>query len=167
MSDEKKSDTHLESEEALEVYELGIHLVPTVSESEVGSEFEKLKSVLQEAKGVFVSQEVPELRPLLYPITKHTSGKNVKYSEAYFGWVKFIMPRDGVTQFQEHMKEYPRVLRHLLIKTVKENTMSGGRFMQEKTESAPIQTPKKVQKEELTTASIAEIDKEIEGLIIE
>lgn len=161
------SDTHLEEEVELKVYELGFHLIPTVSEAEIPVEFEKIKAGIIGIEGAVISEEVPKLRPLLYPIVKHLAGKNVKYSDAYFGWVKFMMPRTGVESLEVFLKDFPKLLRHLLIKTVKENTMSGGRFMQEKVESAPIQTPKKIQKEELTPTTIAEIDKEIESLIIE
>jgi len=59
------------------------------------------------------------------------------------------------------------ILRFLLIKTVKESTVYSGRHFAAKGESTPIQTPKKIQKEELTATTMAEIDKSIEELIIE
>jgi len=167
MSDEITSGAHLEGEEELKVYELGYLLVPTVPEEHLAGEVQKLKDAIVSHKGTFVSEDAPKLRTLAYTIVKHVAGRNVKCDRAYFGWVKFVMDPGEIIALTKAVENNDKVLRHLLIKTVKESTLYGGRLMTPRGEGVPIQTPKKVQKEELTETTIAEIDKSIENLIIE
>jgi len=167
MSEEVIEGARLESEEELKVYELGFHIVPAVPEEHLAGEVQKLKEVITANKGTLVSEDFPKLRTLAYTIQKHVAGRNIKCDRAYFGWVKFMMPAEGMEPVKAALDSNDHLLRYLLIKTVKESTLYGGRHFSPKTESAPIQAPKKIQKEELTQTSMAEIDKEIEGLVIE
>lgn len=167
MSDETLSGAHLEAEEELKVYELGYLIVPTVPEEHLAGEVQKIKDVIVREKGTLVSDESPKLRTLAYTIVKHVAGRNIKCDRAFFGWIKFIMRPEGMAAIKESFDANDKILRSILVKTVKEHTMYGARQFVPKTEAAPIQTPKKVQKEELSPTSMAEIDKEIEGLVIE
>ncbi len=167
MSEDVMSGAHLESDEELKVYELGYLIVPTVPEEHLGAEVQKLKEVITAKKGTFVSEDFPKLRTLAYTITKHVGGRNIKCDRAYFGWLKFSMPAENSELLKNDLDRNGNVLRYLHIKTVKESTLFTGRQFGSRTDAAPIQAPKKVQKEELTETSMAQIDKEIEGLVIE
>ncbi len=167
MSDDSLSGIHLETEEDFKVYELGYHLVPTVPEELLLGEVQKIKDAIVVGQGTFVSEDSPKLKALAYPIIKHVAGANVRCDRTYFGWVKFIMRPEALGVLKDTLDRNEKILRYLLIKTVKESTLYSGRHFGPRSEGVPIQAPKKIQKEEISATTMAEIDKTIEELVIE
>lgn len=153
--------TQNEAKEGVKVYEIGFHIAPTVSEENLVHEVNKIKDVLQAEGSSVVSEDFPRLRALTYPIAKHIQGSNKKYKEGYFGWIKFEGSPESAVALKKAVDTMENVIRFLIIKTVKENTLYGTKFaskseMKKKTEEKPAGEP----------ISAEELDKTIDSLVV-
>ena len=146
------------------VYELGYHLLVSVSEEDLPKEVAAIHFLLAESGGTIISEGLPVIQPLAYVISKKIDTKNIKFSKAFFGWVKFEMGRDKVVNFNAKIEVLPNILRSILIKTVKENTAH--------TLKAPLVRKETSRDEALVVAeekpvvSEEEIDKSIDELLV-
>ncbi|MBU4480400.1 30S ribosomal protein S6 [Patescibacteria group bacterium] len=150
------------------VYEIGYLLLPVIAEENVSLEVSKIKDIIEKNKGMFFSEGIPEMRGLTYPMTKAISGKNQKFDSAYFGWVKFEADSDVINLIKNELEKIGNILRFLIIKTVKENTIVAnskvGKFSFDKKEGKP-KKEKKV--EEINKVDEKELDETIDELVIE
>ncbi len=152
-----------EGEAMSRIYEVGYLIVPTVSEEELPREVTALKDVLEREKVAIISEEFPKLRPLAYPMQKRAGGVYQKYVNAYFGWVKFEGLSSSALRIDQAFKTNEKVLRYILVKTVREQTLTMGRTRTERRER------KEVSKEVPVGAPVSEVElnKSIEKLIAE
>jgi len=150
------------------IYEVGFHLLSSIAEENVPAEVEKIKEYITKEGGEVVSEEMPKLRPLAYEIKKSFSGVYRKFDKAYFGFVKFELKEGGdIKKIDEKMKANENVLRFILIKTVRENTMYSPKISIFKGD-AKVKTSTKVpEKVAEKSASIEEIDESIEKFVKE
>lgn len=111
------------TKEGFKVYELGIHLLPTLSEADVQIEFSKIKSHIEKAQGEFISESAPRLFTLAYEIPKTIKAQKKWYETAYFGWVKFELEAKHLSALEKYVKELDSMLRYIFVKTVAEDTM--------------------------------------------
>lgn len=123
MTDEKEAGTEAEFP-LKKIYEIGYRIVPSVSEEKIGAEIGAIKDVLEKNGAVVLSEESPKLRPLSYDMFKSVAGRYQKFSQAYFGWVKFEAAVDAVSLIKAWLDKNESILRFLIIKTVRENTMT-------------------------------------------
>lgn len=119
MTENKTNST----KEGFKVYELGIHLLPTLSEADVQVEFSKIKAQIEKLGGEFISESMPKLFTLAYEIPKTIKALKRWYETAYFGWVKFELEAKNLAVFEKFVKELENTLRYLLVKTVREDTI--------------------------------------------
>jgi len=105
------------------IYEIGYNLIPTISEEEVAKEVGKIKEKIASLEGAVISDEYPNQIKLAYEMTKEIDNKNVRFSSAYFGWIKFEMDAENVAEIKKMADSDLNVLRYIIIKTVRENTM--------------------------------------------
>lgn len=153
------------------VYEVGYHLMPTIDESDVLVHVAKIKSLIDEREGIVISEEMPKLITLAYDISKTVNTKKQKFSKAYFGWVKFEMDPTKVLDLKNKIESLPEVLRLLVIKTVKENTIHIPKipmFKKEHKEDGTITSkdfPVPVEVIEKNEISEEEMDKSIDELV--
>ena len=118
------TEINIEStKEGFKVYELGIHLLPTLSESDVQIEFSKIKSNIEKLEGEIISESEPTMFKLSYEISKTIKAQKKWYETAYFGWVKFELDASKISVFEKYVKELENTLRYLIVKTVRENTL--------------------------------------------
>ena len=168
---EKKETTEVKVDER--VYEVGYHLVSSIAEENILAEVEKIKQILNKENAAVISEENPKLRPLAYTIKKAFNGIYKKFDKAYFGFIKFALSEDGdITKIDSFMKTNESILRYIVIKTVRENTMfypkslsfvsKEVKFKLEKSDRA-----EKAEKEikEAKPVSIEELDKSIDELV--
>ena len=127
----KKSKGDIEVVSEGRVYELGFVFAPTIPEEKVGEAYEALKTDLIKRGAEVISEEAPVLRGLAYEMTKVIANKNINFSEGYFGWVKFNFLSDAVADLENVLREDAHLIRYLLIKTVKENTLYSKRSPRE------------------------------------
>ncbi len=145
------------------IYEVGYLLVPTISEEELPREVTALKDVLEKEKVAIISEEFPKLRPLAYFMQKRAGGVYQKHTNAYFGWVKFEASPESVLRIDLACKSNEKVLRYIVVKTVREQTLTMGRTRTERRERKEV--PKDVPVG--VPVSEAELNKSIEKLIAE
>lgn len=151
------------------IYELGFLLVSTIDEHSILGEASRIKGVIESCGGFIISDENPTSITLAYPIDKRVGGKRKSFTNAYFAWIKFHGEPSAVATLKKNMEEDQSVLRFLIIKTVKENTLIQKRpFMGIRGKKKDVAETKeeKPKKEHVIPVSEAELDKTIEELVI-
>jgi ribosomal protein S6 len=147
------------------VYEIGYHLLSTVEESDVPVQSLKIKSIIEENGGLIISEEMPKMTVLAYDISKAVNSKRQKFNKTYFGWVKFEADPAHVSDIKNKVESLPNILRFIILKTVKEDTMHVHKIPMFKKESNKEE--KNGEHTEKPKASEVEIDKSIDELVIE
>jgi ribosomal protein S6 len=146
------------------VYEVGFHLVPTVGDEGVGPAVEKIRTALDHAE--VISEGYPQKMTVAYTIERAAAGRREKYTETYFGWVKFATEREHIPAIEEKLRGMRDILRYILIETVREDISTQPRravFTSDRLEGETIKkTPRTEEKG--GEVSEAELDKSIEAL---
>ena len=152
-----------------QVYELGYHIVSTVAEENLPKEVEALKAIVLKDGGSLVSEGEPKLINLAYSMTKSVADIKKKFNTAYFGWLKFETKSELIPMIKKAVDAYPNILRYLLIKTVRENTLYVPKLNVRAVskEDAPVKAKKSIKTDEKKATSMEEIDKSIEELVAE
>ena len=151
-----------------QVYELGYHIVSTVAEENLPKEVLALKAIVLKDGGSLVSEGEPKLINLAYSMTKSVADIKKKFNTAYFGWLKFETKSELIPVIKKAVDQNPHILRYLLIKTVRENTLYTPKLnvRAQVKEEAP-KTKKSIKTDEVKATSVEEIDKSIDELIVE
>ncbi|TSC70495.1 MAG: Uncharacterized protein CEO12_330 [Parcubacteria group bacterium Gr01-1014_46] len=154
------------------VYEVSYLLLPTLSLEQVPVKVASVKDALVSSGATLISDEDPVLIDLAYSMTKVVQTNRHKADQGYFGWVKFEISKDSINQVKKFFDNNVDVLRHLIIKTVRENTLLNGKMklksedktkkFDDKSDEEAIDTPD-VLKEEVATL---ELDKNIDDLVV-
>lgn len=165
MSDEEvKEENIIETEGNSRIYELGYLLVPTLAEEAVPAEYGNLKELISSFGGVAIADEMPRMIPLAYSMVKVVANVRSKFTNAYFGWVKFTMDSDKVLELKKKLDLDPSVIRFLILKTVKENTIAAKRFVR----GDVLHRKPTIHKEEGEVAvpiNKEEVDREIDAMV--
>ena len=156
--------------DGVSVYEVSYILLPTVVTEQVSTEVASLKEAILSLGGTVISDENPILIDLAYLMTKVVGTTRHKCQSGYFGWVKFEMTPEGILGAKKLLDGNDIVLRYLIVKTVRENTLLNGKMMLKKEE--------KVKKDEVISddaeplpelvkdVALEDIDKSIDDLVI-
>lgn len=151
-----------------QVYELGYHIVSTVAEENLPKEVEALKAIVLKDGGSLVSEGEPKLINLAYPMTKSVADTKKKFTSAYFGWIKFEAKSELMGEIKKAVDANPHVLRYLLIKTVRENTLYTPKLNSVKVgEKEAPKAKKSIKTDEVKASSVEDIDKSIDELVLE
>ena len=162
----KKMEETNEVEVNSRVYEVGYLLVPTLSEDEILAMYGNFKELVSSLGGKIISDDMPRMIPLCYPMVKVLKNVRHKFDSAYFGWVKFFMDADKILDLKKKLDLDQNVIRFLMIKTVKENTIATKRFVhRDVTHRKPFLAKKEGENEEVLPINEKEIDKEIDAMI--
>ncbi len=144
------------------IYEVGYFIVSSISEEKALEEMEVIHSIIIKAGGEIISNDVPKMKPLAYTMIKTTSGRNIRYNEGYFGWVKFEIQSLLIDSIKKALDSDENILRYLLVTTVRENTLAPQKVLTDKEESKEIATS-----EDKKPISVEEIDMKIDAMIKE
>jgi ribosomal protein S6 len=165
----KKATEPKNSEE--KIYEVGYHLLSSIAEENIDAEVAKIKTYLSKEKAIIISEEAPKLRPLAYNIKKSFEGVYKTFDKAYFGFIKFELPEEGdIKTIDMALKNNMNVLRYLVIKTERENTMYSPKmtvFSDKEVKAKPVAEKAEMKKEVEAPASAEEIDASIDALVSE
>jgi len=145
------------------VYEVGYHLVPTVDEANVPALYSTLKDLISGLDGELIADEMPRLTQLAYPMLKVVYNVRNKFSTAHFGWIKFAMDSGKVSELKKKLDMDPNVLRFLILKTVRENTIASKRFIGRDLHKKPTKALK--EGEEALPINKEELDQEIDAMV--
>ncbi len=159
-----ENDVTEEKESRVNVYEVGYIMVPTIPEESLGEEVTLLKDIFTEKGASLISDEYPKLIELAYEMSRSILNKKQKFSYGYFGWVKFECNTDQAKIVKELLDKNEKLVRFLMVKTVRENTMSVKRSYgkQDGSKRRPVQKSKEAP--EAIDEEV--IDKEIDALVV-
>ena len=150
------------------IYEVGYLLVPVITEENLPAEYGNLKEMVSSMGGNIIADEMPRFIDLAYEMAKDVENKRSKFNTAYFGWIKFEMDPESLSKLKDSMTLSEKIIRFLIIKTVRENTIASrkpmdrrGEFMKKK--------PAGVKGDEAPAPEInkEEIDKQIDAMVVE
>jgi len=152
-----------ENLEDSKIYEIGFHILPTVQEENLQGVVSDLENSITKNDGQILSEDFPKMRNLAYEISKRVETKYLNFNKAYFGWIKFSALPEVIEKIQKYFEGNENVLRFLIIKTVRENTMNVFKSQSQPKESESVS---ETEEKEKTEVSEEEIDKSIDDLII-
>ncbi len=144
------------------VYEVGYIMVPSIAEENLGGEVTTFKDMFTEKGATFISDEYPKMMELAYEMSRSIENKKQKFSYGYFGWVKFECTTDQAKIIKNILDKNEKLVRYLMIKTVRESTMSVKRPYG-KTDGVKRRVTKS---EESGPINEETIDKEIDALVV-
>jgi len=159
------NENEIEGEAISRVYELGYLLVPTISEEDLPVIFGNLKELVSSLGGISIADDMPKMIGLAYKMVKVVANVRNKFNTAYFGWIKFTMDSDKVLELKKKLDLDPNVIRFLILKTVKENTIATKRFVRGDVARRKPRTDKSGQNETVVSINKEEIDKEIDAMV--
>jgi ribosomal protein S6 len=105
------------------VYELGFLLVPTTAEGQVAQEVKVLTDMIETAGGTIVGSGTPEFIDLAYRMEQTVGGAKRKWTQGYFGWVKFEIDAESIETIKKALDGNFTVFRYILVKTSVSNTV--------------------------------------------
>lgn len=146
------------------VYEVGYMMIPTIAEENLSEEVSNLKESLSGFGVTFISDENPKMMELAYEMSRSIENKKQHFSYGYFGWVKFEVEPNKVKSITTFLDKNEKLIRYLLITTVRENTISSKRPY---TKIDGAKRRPQVKSEQALPIDEEVIDKEIEALIVE
>ncbi|MFA5933794.1 MAG: 30S ribosomal protein S6 [Candidatus Paceibacterota bacterium] len=146
------------------VYEISYILVPSIAEEQVAGEEQAVKDLIISLGGVMITGETPRIIDLAYDMEKMVANKKQKFSEGYFGWLKFELTPETLLEFKKAVEANVKIIRSLIIKTVRENT-----YMPKRQATRTEGARKKFEPKEEIAGQMDEVavDKEIDALVTE
>jgi ribosomal protein S6 len=146
------------------IYEVGFHIVPTVTEDGVGAVVERVRKILDTAE--ILSEQYPSKMSLAYMVERASQGKREKYTESYFGFIKFSATREHAAEIGAALRALREILRFILVETIREDAPASRRavFTSSRLEGETIQKPHAAP-EKPTVVSEEELDKSIDALV--
>ena len=145
------------------IYEVGYIMIPSIPEENLGGEVTILKDSLGDMGASFISDEYPKMLELAYEMSRSIANKKQKFSYGYFGWVKFECSTENARIIKDSLDKNEKLVRYLMIKTVRESTMSTKRAYGKQDGFKRRSTPKV---EESLPINEETIDKEIDALVV-
>lgn len=155
------------TKDGIKVYEIGFHIAPIVSVEKLAYEVSEIKNLLEKIKAVTISEDFPRLRVLAYPLSKMIEGSKKTFNEAHFGWIKFEALSEDIANFSKEVEKLPNILRYIVIKTVRENTLQGNKFNSRPETRPRKEIGKRDESEPKQVVNEVEVDKAIEELVVE
>ena len=153
--------------EGMTVFEIGYTLLPSLALEQVPARVESLKEVIQKAGGDVISLENPILIDLAYPMTKVIHTSRQKCVTGYFGWIKFAITAEGILSVKKTLDADNNILRYLIIKTARENTLLHGKMLFKGGDiEQKIEFSNALTEITLPESTPEEIDKSIDDLVI-
>lgn len=105
------------------VYEISFIFDNKIDENTMLEKWDAIKQSIASLEGSFISEEAPYMRELAYEMIRVVKNVNVRFNEGYFAWVKFEMDADKVKNIESALKLDEEIVRFLVVKTVRENTV--------------------------------------------
>ena len=155
-----------ETKDGRPVYEVGFHVVPSVEETNVGDVVESIRTELAKGNAEIIKDQFPQKMMLAYAVERSASGKREKYTESYFGFIKFAMERGHITDLEALLRNSKEILRYLLIETEREEPVIARRAvyssnrLEGETIKKPVATP-----ETPSEVSDEDLQKSIDALV--
>lgn len=118
------SEIMSEMSEDTRTYELSYLVTPTTTEAELEATVSILKAEIEKAGGAVIAEGTPDFIDLAYTIEKNVASKKMKWSQGYFGWIKFTAEPEAMAVLKKAFDANLAVMRYMLIKTSAENLVT-------------------------------------------
>src|SRR5574343_425778 len=105
------------------VYEISFIFDNKIDENKALEKSNAIKQSIATLGGSFISEEVPYMRELAYEMTRVVNNINVRFNEGYFGCIKFEIDSSKIKDLEKGIKDDEEIVRYLITKTVRENTV--------------------------------------------
>ncbi len=155
-----------------QTYELGYHLVPSLSEEDLALRVRELMEAVTAVGGKVLSEGVPQPCTLAYTMRRLRGGVWEKYDTSFFGWMRFEVSPEGMDALHEALAHNAHVIRSLMLKLegkalapVPEPRQAQPIALKEVAAEPKVLEAKRESEEEKGEVSEEELDKEIEDLI--
>lgn len=125
MSKETTNNTDVSMNiDEIQLYELGFHIIPSISEEKVSEVVNTVKKVLTTNAAEIIKEESPSLIDLAYTMEKKIGETSHKFDKAYFGWIKFNSTSGHADNVKSTIESDKNILRSLLVKIVDDEAHS-------------------------------------------
>lgn len=155
---------------ARDVYEVAYHLTPSTTPEEVAAFMSGVHGMLETESAAIIKEEAPKARTLAYTVRRKIGNTWHTFSSSQFGWIKFESEMATSARVKSMLDRDDRVIRFLIVKTSREDTMHHPRYSFGRPERMFMKKPLKDEPKtpmQAVPISEAEIDKEIEALVAE
>ena len=105
------------------VYEISFIFDNRLEEARALEKADAIKQSIASLGGSFISEEPPYLRELAFEMIRVINNVNTRFNEGYFGWIKFEGTPEVVTGIEKKVRDDEEIIRYLIVKTVRENTV--------------------------------------------
>jgi ribosomal protein S6 len=158
--------------EEKKLYELGYHLAPYLPAEDIAKSVEQIiKSPIASLGGEITSELNPVLTRLAYIVTKVINNKHTKFSDAYFGAIRFYLPLGVAPKLEEILLKDDLVIRHLLVSLSdgSEAMSAPKRSFTPRTEEVKFNIERVLpeKEEEKPALTTEELDQEIDKLVVD
>lgn len=161
-----QANTGMKPEAGKTILEVSFHVIPTVAEDKLGAVVERVRAAIEKANGKILSEEFPKRLTLAYRIERSVSGKREKYTESWFGFIKFEAEGEGLPELQKTLTADYEVLRFLLVEaTLEEPKAPRAVFASDRLEGETIRKPGEAAEGPKGEVSEEELDKSLEALV--
>ncbi len=156
--------------ENAQLYELGFHINPTLAEDKADAVFSKIKGVITSNKGEVVKEGALKNIKFAYTIIKKIEGVNERFTNGYFGWVKFNAESPVIEKIKKSMDDNVSVIRYIFVKTVDDFEHSTEKLAAEMAETTDEssegeeKSDEKVEESKVKKSSKDEVDKAIDKI---
>ena len=113
-----------EMSEETRTYELSYLITSTTPETELVAVVDGLKAEIEKAQGAVIAEGNPDFIDLAYTIEKNVASKKMKWSQGYFGWIKFTAEPEAMAVLKKAYDANLAVMRYMLIKTSADNLVT-------------------------------------------
>lgn len=148
--------------ESKQIYELGYHVMPNLSEEELAKVVEGIKTGLSKMEAEIIADQYPQGMVLAYDLVKEIENKNYKFKNSFFGWVKFELETAMLEGFKASIDKNLNILRSIIVKTVRESTLATPKLAHKGMPRRPI-----AEAEVGTPMDEVAVDKKIDEMIEE
>jgi len=146
------------------VYEVGYLLVPSLREEDLDTQVAAIKELIAQHAGTQIAEDAPVLIDLAYDMTSVIDNKNYKFTQGYFGWIKFEAQPSALAGIKAALEKNIDIIRFLLIATVRDNTVFSKKLTYKSTRRIAEETSGDVapaiEVEDDTTPSVVNMDLE-------
>lgn len=102
------------------VYEIGYHLLPTLTEEDVTAAVKEISAVVSKEGATFIGDAAPVKIDLAYPIQKRVNGRLTTFDTAHFGWMAFEVQPAALATIKSFLDTNTAILRYIVTSTTKD-----------------------------------------------
>lgn len=171
---EKAENLDNGEEQEPKIYEIGYLLTPIIPQDALAENVvQTLKAPIDKLGGVITSEMDPSMIRLAYTIKKNIGNKKERFSDAYFGALRFKLLPEKAAVLKDVLDKSDKIIRYLTIAMPEgEETIVPPKrtFQRREVQTEPFEIErreKEIEPEDVKEMTKEDIDKEIENLLEE